>query len=217
MNPITRVLGVILSLILSMALLPGSIEIVRAGLDQGFGTHQTIFGTACLAGVIAFSSRRLQFAHVFLHEASHIVASMLSGHSVRELYVSAAGNGHVMTNQSNILVSLAPYSMSLAPMLLLIVASFVRPEVALVFVGSAGFLFGDHLVSVVRDFRPYQPDIQRHGTLPSLCFVALFNVISVSLVMLLLSEAPVSSYTGFFASAVQRIVAGAKTVWALLS
>jgi len=199
------------------AVLPGTVQLVKSLFGGDITRMTVVFCAASLIGFVAFSTRPLQFLHVFLHECGHAAMSMVCGHGVSEFFVSSSGNGHVRTSQSNILVSLAPYSMALAPMFLLIVANIVRPGAALAFVGLSGFLFGDHLVSVLRDFRPHQPDIRRHGVMTSLSFVALLNVITVSLVLLLLDRAPVSDFAGFFADAGRGVVEAGATVWRILS
>lgn len=217
MNRILRFLSTAGCIVLLAAVLPGTVQLVKSLLGGDIPRTTVVFCAAGLIGLVAFSTRPLQFLHVFLHECGHAVMSMVYGHGVSEFFVSSSGNGYVRTSQSNILVSLAPYSISFSPMVLLTGASIVRPEVALVFVGLSGFLFGDHLVSVVRDFRPHQTDVTQHGLLVSFCLMTLLNIISLSLVVLLLSGAPVSGFTGFFAGAGQRIVGGAKVVFGLFS
>jgi len=119
--------------------------------------------------------RRLIVLHVFGHELTHILWSMLFGGKMQEMYVSRDEGGYTTYSRGNFLVTLAPYFFPLYAffflILHLIVAAKYRPYID----GLVGFSIAFHVMLTLYSIRHGQPDLNRAGVVFSLAFIYMMN------------------------------------------
>ena len=132
---------------------------------------------------VHFLFRRLIVLHVFGHELTHVLWSMVFGGKMHEMYVSREDGGYTTYTRGNFLVTLAPYFFPLYAIffmaLHLIVAARFRPYID----GLLGFSVAFHVMLTLYSIRRSQPDLQRAGVVFSLAFVYMMNCIALGMIV----------------------------------
>lgn len=122
---------------------------------------------------------RLIVLHVFGHELTHALWSMLFGGRMEELYVSRRQGGFTSYTRGNFIVTLAPYFFPLYAVfflvLHLIVAESFRPYID----ALLGFSISFHIMLTIFSIRRAQPDLQRAGVFFSIAFIYMMNCFAV--------------------------------------
>ena len=132
---------------------------------------------------VHFLFHRLIVLHVFGHELTHVLWSMLFGGKMHEMYVSREEGGYAKYSRGNFLVTLAPYFFPLYAIffmvLHLIVAERFRPYID----GLLGFSICFHIMLTLYAIRRGQTDLQRSGVIFSLAFVYMMNCIILGAIL----------------------------------
>ncbi len=123
--------------------------------------------------------------YVFGHELTHIIWVWLMGGGVRKLNVSKHG-GSVHVTKTNFLIALAPYFFPFYTVCTLItyyiLSLFFNQSLFEPFwLGCIGLTWSFHLTFTLSMLKERQPDIQEHGRLFSYAVIYLFNVLGISL------------------------------------
>jgi hypothetical protein len=138
---------------------------------------------------------RTLWLYVLGHEFTHALAVMLAGGKITEFRVTAAG-GHVMTDRVSWWIGLSPYFVpiyALVWMALWVTIDFYHPlkawQPGLYF--GLGFFWAFHLTFTLSMLHPRQTDLTREGYLFSAVIIALFNLLTVLLLLgLLIHDLP---------------------------
>ncbi|HOO57239.1 MAG TPA: M50 family metallopeptidase [bacterium] len=127
--------------------------------------------------------RRLIVLHVFGHELTHALWSMLFGGKIHEIYVSRNRGGFATYTKGNFLVTLAPYFFPLYAVffliLHLIVANSFKPYIDILLGASISF----HVFLTIYSLRIGQQDLKRAGVVFSLVFIYMMNCVVLGLII----------------------------------
>ena len=116
------------------------------------------------------------------HELLHVLAAILTGGKVLNMSVTSLGEGTVVVDRPNRLISMAPYWISLPLLCALAVAAVAPSELVQLGAGLLGAMFAYHLIRVGTTCLPGQPDF-RQTTYPlGLVVVVLVNALLAGLV-----------------------------------
>ncbi|HOC93969.1 MAG TPA: M50 family metallopeptidase [bacterium] len=126
--------------------------------------------------------RRLIVLHVFGHELTHALWSMLFGGKVEELYVSRRNGGFAAYTKGNFIVTLAPYFFPLYAVFFLILHLIVAPAFRPYIDGLLGASIAFHIMLTVYTIRLGQPDLARAGALFSMSFILMMNFLGLGLI-----------------------------------
>jgi hypothetical protein len=142
--------------------------------------------------IIFIGLPRTLWLYVLGHEFTHALAVMMAGGKITSFQVSSTG-GHVMTDRVSWWIGLAPYFVpiyALVWMALWLTVDFYHPlKLWLpVFYFGIGFFWAFHVTFTVSMLHPRQTDLSREGYLFSGVIIALFNLITVLLLLALLGH-----------------------------
>jgi len=137
------------------------------------------------------------FMHVMGHELTHAFWAFLFGGDVKSLHVSPEG-GKVILNRSNFLITLAPYFFPLYTFLLIPVYAISKESFVPLIVFLLGASVAFHIVLTVHSIWLSQSDIKSCGTVFSLTFVLMVNLLVF--IGLLATVAPAQFHLGDFCS-----------------
>jgi len=141
-------------------------------------------------------------SYILEHEISHIIFALMSGVRIKKVSLKRS-NAYVKTERVNMLIALAPYSLPLYTLLLLLVyrvaarlaaarlieARFVENP----FVTAAMyFLFGAtlsfHMVATMHYVQLDQPDMRRYGYFSSLILVFTWSLVVLAVIFSLMFD-----------------------------
>lgn len=131
---------------------------------------------------------RLIIIHVFAHELTHALWSVLFGGKIDEIYVSSRKGGFTRYSRGNFLVTLAPYFFPLYTLLSFGLFFIVRDELKPTFSFLAGFFFCFHFLLTLYSVKIGQPDLKQEGLFFSIPLILLMNLFVFSFVYLGLSD-----------------------------
>jgi hypothetical protein len=191
----------LLKFLIALALLPlvaaeiwTVIDLARISIPSGRGNESFIsFAAGFISWLVIFIALpRTLWLYVLGHEFTHALAVMVSGGKVTEFKVTSAG-GHVMTDRVSWWIGLAPYFVpiyALVWMALWLTIDFYHPlqEWLAVFYFGIGFFWAFHVTFTVSMLHPRQTDLSREGYIFSGVIIALFNLLTVLLLLALLSH-----------------------------
>jgi len=131
-----------------------------------------------IASMLIFK-KNMSFLQTLSHESLHMVACLMMFRKVESLKATAANGGVVYHyGDSNMFISLAPYTMPIITLLLLLIQQFI-PARFMAFWIVVGFTFFFYLHSFLTQAKPYQTDLKNHGLIPSYLYIislASFNI-----------------------------------------
>lgn len=131
--------------------------------------------------------RRLIIVHVFGHELTHALWSMLFGGKVREIYVSGREGGYTTYTKGNFLVSLAPYFFPLYALVFLGLYKVVEDRYKAPLLFLIGFSAAFHVLLTLHSIRVGQADLRETGMVFSLAFIYLMNCVVLGFLLCALS------------------------------
>ena len=128
------------------------------------------------------------YMYVLGHELTHAVTILLCGGKISKIHVTAHEGGYVMSDKSNIFISLSPYFVPFW-MLVWMVAlwginmfyPFETYEAW--FYAGFGFWWSFHLYWTVWSIRQEQPDMLDNGLIFSLLLTFVLNVLILTVIM----------------------------------
>ena len=152
-------------------------------------THPLWLGMGLYAGLFVVWIRKLGgFWQTFEHELTHTLFALLFFQRIEGFTATAGKGGQVQHSGrwgGNFVISLAPYFFPTLTLVPLGVLFLVPPSIKPYVVGAVGFTLAYHLFATIRDARPRQPDLTRHGLLFSYTMIVLLNLICLGLVLTL--------------------------------
>jgi len=150
------------------------------------------FSLGAVVWAIAFVGLpRPVMLYVLGHEITHALWACAMGGRILHLQANRRG-GRVVTDRANFLVALAPYFFPIYSMMVLVPLGLVSPGDEAVLARRAllfllGLTWSFHATFSLWMIGRRQSDILAHGTLFSLAFIALANVVVLSLFLILAS------------------------------
>lgn len=138
--------------------------------------------------------------HTTIHEWLHAFMCMIMFRDVVSVQ-STASDGGVMYHrgESNIFISLAPYTLPILTYLTLIIAGLVSSSVKWPYV-LVGFTFFMHMHAFKVQTRLDQPDLQESGIYRSVVFIATFLPMNISICLYALKSTLWSGIGTYFTS-----------------
>lgn len=129
------------------------------------------------------------YFYVLGHELTHVIFVYLCLGKVSGMHITADG-GYIMTNKSNILISLSPYFIPFWSVVLLLVSSILEiffeipyhTETLYCLIGGSWTF---HLLWTIWMMQREQPDLQENGVFFSIILIYLANVILLSILLCL--------------------------------
>jgi len=126
-------------------------------------------------------------SYILEHELSHVVFALLSGIRVRSVSVKSS-NAYVRTDRINILIALAPYSLPLYTVILVVLYRLLNYVTASTVLAALFYLlFGTtlsfHFVATFHYIQLEQPDLRRYGYFSSLVFIATWSLLILTVVL----------------------------------
>lgn len=174
----------------------------RATLENRFWASEEFwfFSLGVVLWMIAFYGLpRPILLYVFGHELTHAIWVWIMGGRVSRFHVSRDG-GHIVTDRSNFLISLAPYFFPIYSILLIVLYGVaglfweITPY-AWVLYGLIGVTWAFHLTFTCVMIPKGQTDLTEHGVFFSLTVIYLMNLALISLLLIVAS--PEVSFKGF--------------------
>jgi hypothetical protein len=127
--------------------------------------------------------RRLILLHVFGHEITHAIWSMMFGGKIKEIYVSGQSGGFTTFTKGNILVYIAPYFFPLYTIILTLVYLLAKEAYKEIFLVLIGLSIAFHLLLTLYSIRKGQSDIKQVGVIFSLVFIYLMNCLVLGTIL----------------------------------
>lgn len=138
-------------------------------------------GVGILLFPILFKRR---FLRTFEHEMTHLIFAKLFFGNIKELNVSAEGNGYVEYSAiPNPFIVLSPYFFPLFSATISLLIPLLNPLFSRYFYIAVGFFLINHLFSVILEILASQPDIKQEGRLFSAVFIVFFLILSYGIII----------------------------------
>ncbi|MEW6203519.1 MAG: M50 family metallopeptidase [bacterium] len=137
---------------------------------------------------IHYAFRKAIILHIFSHELSHALWSMLFGGKIDEMYISRNRGGFTRYSRGNFLVTLAPYFFPLYTLIFLALSFIAKDKYGAPFVFLCGVSTSFHILLTVYSIKIGQPDLRKEGLAFSLSFILLMNILILGTVFLLISN-----------------------------
>ncbi len=131
-------------------------------------------------------------SYILEHELSHLLFAFLSGIEVKKFSIKDS-EGYVKTERINIIIALAPYSLPLYTLFIIIIyrilVVFYRSNIlASIFYFIIGITISFHIIATIHYLQLDQPDLKRYGYFSSLVFILTWSLFILSLIFALLFE-----------------------------
>lgn len=138
------------------------------------------------------ASQGFLYLYVLGHELTHAFFIFICGGRVSGFKVTTAG-GYVMTNKSNILISLSPYFVPFWSVFVLLISLLLRLFWDIPYLDEAvymliGTTWTFHLLWTLWMIPRDQPDLKENGTFFSLVVIYLANVLLLATLLCLIPE-----------------------------
>ncbi len=212
---------------LLLGILTGVVSIVAGvGFTAALGRLLTVAPSEWLSGarlywLAGFSAyipvhilfRRLIVIHIFGHEITHALWSVLFGGKVQEIYVSRSQGGFSSYTRGNFLVTLAPYFFPLYSIMFLAVWALAAPVFKPWLVAAVGFTTSFHILLTLYSLKLGQSDIRKSGFFPALTFVYAMNCIVLgSIFCIVTGAADIRSFLGDGARVFAQILSASNNI-----
>ena len=155
-----------LAVVLARGLAPALTAQVLAGRPRALAVGACVmFGALAVLVARRLAAGATTFWLTLDHEATHALATVLTGGRPRALSVHEDGSGRCAHQGSHAswLVALAPYVLPTATVGLLALGLLVPRPWSPWFVGTIAVSLGYHAASDAIETRPWQPDLRAHG------------------------------------------------------
>jgi len=131
-------------------------------------------------------------SYILEHELSHMLFAVLSGTKIRRVSFSRS-NAYVKTDRVNLFIALAPYSLPLYTLFVILVYKIVQLlsrsiVVSHLFYLVFGMTLSFHFIATIHYLQLDQPDMRRYGTFPSMIFIVTWAIILLALIFALMFE-----------------------------
>lgn len=126
-------------------------------------------------------SKRGKFWSVVEHEMTHALFALMFFKKVHSFTANRGTGGSVEIEGDNFMIALAPYFFPLLTIVIMIIKPSVPNTYQWIFNLMMGFTLMFHLLHLMMEFNPSQPDVRKSGMLFSMVVVAFFNLFFVGL------------------------------------
>jgi hypothetical protein len=143
-----------------------------------------------LAGMLVFTvfwmlflSKRGHFWSTLEHELTHALFATLFLKKINSISASRKKGGLITIEGGNSFIALSPYFFPLTPMLVLVIGLLLpdNPQIYVTFVLGISFQF--HLINLLKELHPGQPDLQMSGYLFSGIIILFFNIFFLGILL----------------------------------
>lgn len=210
------ILFVPLSIIMIMALVNELSD--HAGVVDNLGFWLSTPVWYSLLGIMTFAVLAIMmmlrtacvYMYVLGHELTHAVAILLCGGKISKIHVTADQGGYVISNKSNLFISLSPYFVPfwmLVWMLVLWLINYFAPFDSYEgwFYAGFGFWWSFHLYWTVWSIRQEQPDMLDNGLIFSLLLTFVLNVLSLTIILYAFGVLSLEGYCKHFYMAASEL------------
>lgn len=128
-----------------------------------------------------FLSRKESFWSVVEHELTHAVFALMFFKKVRTINADRRKGGLVKVEGGNFIIALAPYFFPLLSVIIIVVKPLMFSTYQWLLNGLLGFTLMFHLLYLLNEFHPSQPDLQQTGFLFSTVVVLFLNLFFIGL------------------------------------
>lgn len=147
-------------------------------------------GTVTYLVIFIFFNKPLR-SYVFGHELTHAIATLLFKGTIKSFSASSSG-GQVVVSKTNIIIVLAPYFFPFYTFIVMLIyfilsAFFQLEKFFNIMVFFLGFTWSFHLILTGYMLLKGQEDIQAFGTMFSLSFICLLNLVMLCLIMVFIA------------------------------
>ena len=180
LNPLIKILFGILCAI-------GIIGFVEAGIhtykiQQSNQLIQLGVGAGAFSLIwFLFLSRKESFWSVVEHELTHAVFALMFFKKVRTINADRRKGGLVKVEGGNFVIALAPYFFPLLSVIIIAVKPLIFSTYQWLLNGLLGFTLMFHLLYLLNEFHPSQPDLRQTGFLFSTVVVLFLNLFFIGL------------------------------------
>lgn len=155
-------------------------------------------GGFCFCLLLFFTLSRPVRTYVLGHELTHALWATFWGASVSRLRVGPDG-GSVMLSKTNAFITLAPYFFPFYTVLVILgyylLGLFLPVEgYAPFWLAAVGFTWAFHLCFTISSLMQHQTDIEEYGYLFSYVMIYLFNVLGISLWIVMVTDATLQDF-----------------------
>ncbi len=181
-----RVLRFILGLIF-LALIPG--YTIRFLHLFKYFNFENIFFKAFLFGAVVFLIlwiliiHRAKFFLTFEHEMTHLLMGLLFFKNPAAFWATDTEGGFVQLYGHNFIIGLAPYFLPTISFILMPVIFLIRAKFLPHYFFILGFFTAYHILSTIKEFGYWQPDIQQAGKIFSTIFLILMNIVCYGIIL----------------------------------
>lgn len=158
------------------------------------------FAAGAIVGVAIFVTSRhnkiLMWLYVAGHELTHALFAMMFRGKVSEIRITATEGGHIKTNRSNFVITLAPYFFPFYTILAIIIWAVLEWQFfdftnnqRFWLYGTIGLTWLFHIGYTVWMLQREQTDIQVNGRLFSYTVIILINLLLISALLIIASPA----------------------------
>lgn len=206
-----KLLKFIFKFLFAICCLVGSVGFTIAGVDtyKNLPTNNLIeigIGAVIFTLIwLIFLSRRESFWSVVEHELTHAVFALLFFKKVRTLNADRHRGGLVRVEGGNFIIALAPYFFPFLSVIIIILKPIILSNYQWILNALLGFTLTFHLLYLLNEFHPSQPDLRENGFLFSLIVVTFFNLFFIGLSL--------ASLPGKWANMAGFIKLGMKESW----
>ena len=149
----------------------------------------------------------MAFLHTLSHEGLHMAACLMLFRKVESLKATSDEGGIIHHyGESNIFISLAPYTLPLITFILLAIQMLISPKYE-AFGLVVGFSFFFYLHAFWLDARPYQTDILSHGIVTSYLYIIAFASMNFAICLYAVDMKLFNAFAHYF-SDIWGMVAG---------
>jgi hypothetical protein len=128
-----------------------------------------------------FLSRKESFWSVVEHELTHAIFALMFFKKVRTINADRRRGGLVKVEGGNFVIALAPYFFPLLSVIIIAVKPLIFSTYQWLLNGLLGFTLMFHLLYLLNEFHPSQPDLQQTGFLFSTVVVLFLNLFFIGL------------------------------------
>lgn len=167
------------------------------------------FSAGAIGGLLVFlvakSNKVLMWLYVAGHELTHALFAMLFRGKVSDIKITATQGGHIKTNRSNFVITLAPYFFPFYTILAVLIWAILEWQFfnfsdsdRFWLYGIVGLTWMFHIAYTIWMLQREQSDITVNGRLFSYTVIFLINLLIIS--CLLITASSSASFASYFAT-----------------